>query len=87
MTEKATTPPALDESFAKLKSAMDVQVAEIKRDLAQWLDQRRGPTDRTAAIIALAFMFEFTPAGEQIWAYDVRASEPKVPKKPRSRQC
>jgi predicted DNA-binding ribbon-helix-helix protein len=57
MTEKATTSPAIDaepaESFGKLKSAMDVQVASIKRDLAQWLDQRRGPRDSTATIIAL----------------------------------
>jgi hypothetical protein len=47
MTEKVTTFPALNgeltESFRKLKRAMDVQVAAIKRDLAQWLDQRRVP--------------------------------------------
>jgi hypothetical protein len=37
----------------KLKSAIDFQVAAIKRDLAQWLHQRQGPTDSTTIRIAL----------------------------------
>jgi hypothetical protein len=40
------------ESFARLKRAIDAEVAAIKRDLALWLDQRR-PKDANAARFAL----------------------------------
>jgi hypothetical protein len=57
MTENAAAPaglgPELIDSFAKLKTAIDVQVAATKRDLAQWLDQKPGPKDSTVIRIAL----------------------------------
>ena len=57
MTGNAAAPagpgPELIDSFAKLKSAIDVQVAATKRDIAQWLDQKPGQKDSTVIRIAL----------------------------------
>jgi hypothetical protein len=51
VTENA--PATIGAALGKLKSAIDVQVAATKRDLAQWLDQKPGPRDSTVIRIAL----------------------------------
>ena len=51
MSENA--PATINAAFGKLKSALDCHVADAKRDLALWLDQRPRPDDRMAVTIAL----------------------------------
>jgi hypothetical protein len=57
MTQKTATPPALDaelaENIATIKRGVQAKVAEIKRDLAQWLDQTRHPSESAPVSIAL----------------------------------
>jgi hypothetical protein len=57
MTQKTATPPALDaelaENIAAIKRGVQAKVAEIKRDLAQWLDQTRQPSESAPVSIAL----------------------------------
>ena len=47
------TPALSAHELGKLKSTVDFQVAAVKRDLAQWLDQRRGAKDGSAIRMAL----------------------------------
>jgi hypothetical protein len=51
--EHHMTPALSTHELAKLKSAIDFQVAVLKRDLAQWLEQRPEPRDSTVIRIAL----------------------------------
>ncbi len=51
MKKAPTTTP--DAELGKLKSVIDIQVAAVKRDLAQWLDQKYGSGHRAAIQIAL----------------------------------
>ena len=51
MTENA--PTTIHAELGKQKSAIDVQVAATKRDIAQWLDQKPGAKDSTVMRIAL----------------------------------
>jgi hypothetical protein len=57
MSEETTTPadtdPELAENIARFKRGVEARVAEIKRDLAQWLDQTATPADYTPVSIAL----------------------------------
>jgi hypothetical protein len=57
MTEKTATPPGPDaelaENIATIKRGVRAKVAEIKRDLTQWLDQTRDPSESAPVSIAL----------------------------------
>jgi hypothetical protein len=57
MSDKAGTRPEIDAELARniatIKRGLDARVAEIKRDLAQWIDQTTFPPDYTPVSIAL----------------------------------
>jgi len=62
MTDKTATPPDIDPELAKkiasYKRRVETQVAEIKRDLAQWITETTSPADYTevsTALLELAF--------------------------------
>lgn len=56
MMETPAASPAIDEALANFKHSFETSIAAIKRDLAQWLDQRRADTTAaTTALIETAF--------------------------------
>lgn len=56
MTETPAASPAIDEALKNFKHSFETSIAAIKRDLAQWLDQRRADTTAaTTALIETAF--------------------------------
>ena len=57
MTDKTPAPPEADPEMAKnvatIRRGVEARVADIKRDLAQWIDETTSSADHTPVSIAL----------------------------------